>query len=423
MPPVPPSPPVETIPLPAARRIALAAQGFGAARPDVALDRRHLKRVLGHVGLIQIDSVSVVARAHYMPLFSRLGAYPRPLLDDAAWSRRKLLFEYWAHEASLLPVETQPLMRWRMARAEAGHGIYGGLARFGSEQRPFIDTVLGAVRDRGPLAASDLDGDEGAGGKGAGGWWGWSDAKRALEWLFWAGLVTTATRRGFERLYDLPERVLPAAVLSAPTPLEADAHRALLSIAARALGIATASDLRDYFRLSPDDVKPRLPELVEAGELVPVTVPGWTQTAFLHREARRPRRLATRALLSPFDPVVWERGRTERLFGFHYRIEIYTPAEKRVHGYYVLPFLLGDRLVARVDLKADKATGQLRVLAAFAEPHAPAHTATELASELATMAGWLGLEGVDVAAKGDLAPALAAAVAVNGSLSGPAAAR
>jgi uncharacterized protein YcaQ len=413
---MPPAP--ETIPLAAARRIALAAQGFGQPRPDVALDRRHLRRVLGHVGLIQIDSVSVVARAHYMPLFSRLGAYPRPLLDDAAWSRRKLLFEYWAHEASLLPLETQPLLRWRMARAEAGHGIYGGLARFGREQRAFIDTVLAAVRDRGPIAASELDGD-----KGAGGWWGWSDAKRALEWLFWAGLVTTATRRGFERLYDLPERVLPAAVLAAPTPAEADAHRALLSIAARALGIATASDLRDYFRLSPEDMKPRLPELVEAGELVPVTVPGWTQPAYIHTQARRPRRLAARALLSPFDPVVWERGRAERLFGFHYRIEIYTPAEKRVHGYYVLPFLLGDRLVARVDLKADKATGQLRVLAAFAEPHAPTATAAELAAELTMMAGWLGLEGVAVGEKGDLAAALAAEVAATGPLSGPAAAR
>jgi hypothetical protein len=422
MPPIPPAP-VETIPLPLARRIALAAQGFGDARPDAALDRRHLKRVLGHVGLIQIDSVSVVARAHYMPLFSRLGAYPRPLLDDAAWSRRKLLFEYWAHEASLLPVETQPLMRWRMARAEAGHGIYGGLARFGAERRAFIDSVLASVRDRGPIAASDCDGDEGAGGKGAGGWWGWSDTKRALEWLFWAGLVTTATRRGFERLYDLPERVLPAAVLATPTPTEADAHRALLAISARALGIATASDLRDYFRLSPDDVKPRLPELVETGELIPVTVPGWTQPAYLHAEARRPRRIAARALLSPFDPVVWERGRAERLFGFHYRIEIYTPAEKRVHGYYVLPFLLGDQLVARVDLKADKARGQLRVLAAFAEPHAPAETATELAAELAAMAGWLGLEEVVVAPKGDLAPALAAAVAAAGPVSAPAAVR
>lgn len=401
-------PPSETIPLPAARRIALAAQGFGEARPAGVIDRRHLRRVLGRIGLIQIDSVSVVARAHYMPLFSRLGAYPRALLDDAAWSRRKTLFEYWAHEASLLPLETQPLLRWRMARAEAGHGIYGGLARFGAERRAFIDTVLAAVRDRGPIAASDFEGD-----KGAGGWWGWSETKRALEWLFWAGLVTTATRRGFERLYDLPERVLPAAVLAVPTPPEADAHRALIAIAARALGIATASDLRDYFRLSPDDIKPRLPELVEAGDLAPVSVPGWTQPAYLHRDARRPRRIAARALLSPFDPLVWERGRAERLFDFRYRIEIYTPAEKRVHGYYVLPFLLGDRLVARVDLKADRASGRLRVLAAFAEPHAPSATAEALAAELAALAEWLTLDGVTVEPAGDLAPALQAAVAAG----------
>jgi len=401
----------ETIPLAAARRIALAAQGFADARPAGAVDRRHLRRVLGRLGLLQIDSVSVLARAHYLPLYSRLGGYPRALLDAAAWSPRKELFEYWAHEASLLPVTTQPLLRWRMGRAEAGVGIYGGLAGFGRERRAVIDRVLAAVAARGPLAASDLGGE-----KGAGGWWGWSEAKLALEWLFWAGLVTTATRRGFERLYDLPERVLPAAVLATPTPAEADAHRALLSISARALGIATASDLRDYFRLSPDDIKPRLPELVEAGELIPVAVAGWPQQAYLHAEARRPRRVAARALLAPFDPLVFERARAERLFSFRYRLEIYTPAEKRVHGYYVLPFLLGDRLVARVDLKADRAGGRLRVLAAFAEPHAPAETAAELAAELTALAAWLDLAGISVEPAGDLAPALAA-------VSAPAAAR
>lgn len=391
----------ETISLKLARRITLAAQGFAEPHPAGPVGRRHMRRVLERIGLFQIDSVSVLARAHYLPLFSRLGDYPRDLIDRSAWAKPRSLFEYWAHEASLLPVETQPLMRWRMARAEQGIGIYGGLARFGRERRSYIDEVLAQVRGRGPLAASDLEGT-----RGEGGWWGWSDAKHALEWLFWAGLVTTATRRGFERLYDLPERVLPAAVLAVPTPEPAEAQRQLLRIAARALGVATAADLRDYFRLSPDDVKDRLPELVEAGELVPVRVEGWSQPAYLHAGARRPRRIEARALVAPFDPLIWERGRTERLFGFRYRIEIYTPAEKRAHGYYVLPFLLGDRLVARVDLKSNRAAGVLQVQSSHAEVDAPRETAEALMAELRHLAGWLGLERVEVAEAGDFAAAL-----------------
>jgi uncharacterized protein YcaQ len=401
-----PSPP-RTISAAAARRIAIAAQGLAEGRPTTTLGRRHLRGVLARIGLLQIDSVSVLARAHYLPLFSRLGHYSRDLLDAAAWGKRpRALFEYWAHEASLLPVETQPLLRWRMARADAYDGLYGELAAFARERRAYCDRVLGEVASRGPLVSSDLEGP-----RGPGGWWGWSDAKRALEFLFWAGHLTAGTRRGFERVYDLPARVLPAAILAAPTPAPEDAHRDLLRLAARALGVATASDLRDYYRLDPAEAHPRLPELVEEGELLPVAVEGWTQPAYLHRDARLPRRVEARALLAPFDPLIWERPRTERLFGFRYRLEIYTPAEKRVHGYYVLPFLLGERLVARVDLKTNRATNELLVLAAHAEPHAPPHTEAALAEELRLMAAWLGLERVGVRLVGDLAPRLAAELA------------
>ena len=393
-------PSIQRLSLSQARRIALAAQGFATPRPP-AVDRRRLSREIDRLGLLQVDSVSVVVRAHYMPLFSRLGAYPRELLDTAAWGKPRSLFEYWAHEASLLPLRLQPLLRWRMARAEQFEGTYTGLAAFGRDRAGYVRGVLAEITARGPTVASDLEGP-----KGAGGWWGWSDAKMALEWLFWAGLITVKTRRGFERVFDLPERVHPAAVLNAPTPEPADAHRELLRIAARAHGVATANDLRDYFRLSPADAKPRIAELVEAGELVPVQVEGWTQPAYLDPAARRPRRVEARALLAPFDPLVWERSRTERLFGFRYRLEIYTPAHKRTHGYYVLPFLLGDRLVGRVDLKGDRAAGVLRALAAHAEPGAPAQTAEALAAELGVMAGWLGLERVEVGGAGELAPGL-----------------
>ncbi len=402
----------ERLSLAAARRIALAAQGFAEPRP-AAPDRRALARTLGRTQLFQIDSVNVVARAHYLPAFSRLGAYPQALLEEAAWGRRsrRTLFEYWAHEASLLPVALQPLLRWRMARAAAGVGTYKHLARFGAERAGYVAAVLREVEARGPTTAAELEGE-----RGQGGWWGWSEAKLAVEWLFWAGRLTTATRRGaFERVYDLPERVLPREVVEAPTPSEPDAVRALVSRSARALGVATAADLRDYFRLSPADADPRIAELVEAGELVAAKVEGWAARAFLHRDARRPRRVEARALLAPFDPLVWERSRTERLFGVRVRLEIYTPAEKRTHGYYVLPFLLGEAIVGRVDLKADRAAGALRVQAAHAEPGAPGATAEALAEELATMAGWLGLARVCVEPRGDLAAPLAEAVSVASS--------
>ena len=385
-----------------ARRIALAATGLAEARPD-AVDRGHVRRVVARLGMLQIDSVSVLARAHYLPLFSRLGPYPRSLLEEAAWGRRPSLFEYWAHEASLLPLASQPLLRWRMERAARSEGIYGELGRFAAERRPFVDAVLARLREEGPMAASDTEGP-----RGPGGWWGWSDGKRALEWLFWAGHVTAATRRAsFERVYDLPERVFPAAILAAPTPDAAEAHRALLGFAGRALGIATAADMRDYYRLSPGDSAGPLQALVDGGEIVPVAVEGWRQQAYVHRDARWPRSVSACALLSPFDPALWERTRAERLFGFRYRLEIYTPAHKREHGYYVLPFLLGDRMVARVDLKASRAGSALKVLSAHAEPHAPPETAARLLAELRVMADWLGLDRLEIGSAGDFGPILA----------------
>jgi uncharacterized protein YcaQ len=394
----------EKLSLAMARRIALAAQGFADPRPAGPIDRRHLNRVLARLGLLQIDSVSAVVRAHYMPLFSRLGPYPMSLLDDAALPKKRRLFEYWAHEASFLPLETWPLMQWRMERARANDEseIYKGLARWAGENRRLIDAIYDEVASRGPTAASDIDG-----AKGKGGWWGWSDEKHAFEWLFWAGRITTHSRRGFERLYDLPERVIPPDIFNAPAPKPEDAHRELLRMSARALGVATYGDLRDYFRLSPGDVKDRLEELVEEGELLPVKVEGWKQPAYLHTAARMPRKVHARALLAPFDPLVFERSRAERLFDFFYRIEIYTPAEKRQYGYYVLPFLLGDTIVARADVKADRPAGTLRVLATFAQAGAPPETAAELLEEFRLMQSWLGLDRMEVVPSGDLGPALA----------------
>ena len=383
--------------LAAARRIALAAQGFATARPDTT-HTGSLKRTIDRLGLLQIDSVNVLARAHYLPLFSRLGNYDSSQLDTLAWGRKSKrgLFEFWAHEASLLPTSSYPLWRWSMARAaaaDAGH-IKNKLHVFRREKAGYIDEVRRQLVDRGPLAASDLDSGTGKTGP----WWGWSDAKFAMEWLFFAGEATTATRRGaFERVYDLTERVLPAEVLALPTPEPADAQRKLLRIASRALGVATAGDLRDYFRLPVGDTKARMAELVEAGDLLPVSVEGWKNSAYLDPAARLPRQVEARALLAPFDPLIWERDRTERLFDFFYRIEIYTPIAKRKHGYYVLPFLLGDRLVARVDLKSDRAASRLVAHAIHFEQGVKAKEAAgPLREELRLMADWLGLENLSL---------------------------
>jgi uncharacterized protein YcaQ len=377
----------ERISLPQARRIALAAQGFGAKRPENP-GPLQLRRLLDRLHLHQIDSVNVLARAHYLPAFSRLGAYDRADLDKLAWGpkRQKRLFEYWAHEASLLPFDFHPLLRWRMAQADRGAAGWGRMRDYATERRAEAMALLDRIRSEGPLAASDFESH-----KGQSGWWEWSDTKRALEWLFWAGHITTATRRGsFERVYDLTERVIPTEILARPTPTDADAHRALIAHAATAHGIATGGELRDYFRQSPEQAASAIRELAEEGVLIPVDVPGWRH-AWLHRDARRPRRIEAQALLAPFDPLIWERDRTERLFGFRYRIEIYVPAGKRRHGYYVLPFLFGDRLVARVDLKADRQGGRLLRQSTHFEPDAPDGTREALHAELENMAVWLGL--------------------------------
>jgi uncharacterized protein YcaQ len=375
-----------------ARRIALAAQGFGAARPARPPDAADLLAMVRRLGLLQIDSVNVLVRSHYLPAYSRLGAYDVAALDRAAYAgRRRALFEYWGHEASLLPVELQPLLRWRMDRARAGVGVWAGVARIGRERAALCASVLAEIESRGPIGVSEL----GSAGRRRGGWWGWSEGKAALEWLFWTGQITTHSRRRFERVYDLTERVLPARILAAPTPLPEEAQRRLLAVAIRALGVATARDLRDYFRLPAADAADRIAELVEAGALRQVEVEGWKSEAFLDPAIAAAVPTAARALLSPFDSLVWERQRTERLFAFRYRLEIYTPAHRREHGYYVLPFLLGDRLVARVDLKADRPRRTLRVVRAHCEPDvATAEVAGPLRAELDELARWLGLERI-----------------------------
>jgi uncharacterized protein YcaQ len=400
------APVADRLPASLARRIALAAQGFADPRPAGPVGTRQLRRVADRLAVLQIDSVNVLSRAHYLPAFSRLGPYPREALDDLA-GRRRELFEYWAHEASLLPVRLHPHLRWRMAAAE--EHAWGSMVRIQRERPGYVGEVLQRVREAGPLKASDLAEPR---PDRPGSMWNWHAGKTALEWLFYTGVVTTRGRTaGFERVYDLTERVLPAAVLQAPTPDPADAVRELVRTASRALGVATERDLRDYFRLRPPAARAAIAALVEAGELLPVEVAGWGAPAWLDPAARRPRWVRARALLSPFDSLVWERPRVERLFGFRYRLEIYTPAAQRVHGYYVLAFLLGDRLVARVDLKADRQAGLLRVPAAFAEDGVDrAEVAAALAAELALLAGWLQLDAVVVGERGDLAADLAAAV-------------
>ena len=395
--------------LAAARRTALAAQGFADPPPGGSPTRRHLQRVLSRVQLLQLDSVNVVTRAHYVPVFSRIGPYPLELLDQAAWThtarRPRLLVEYWAHEASLVPVADWPLLL-SGAKRPGWWQRYHALA----EREPgLVDDVLAAVKALGPIGAGALERElGGVGGRVRGAWWNRSDVKRICEWLFGVGQLTTGARRHFERLYDLPERVLPPDVLAARVDA-AEGARLLVERAAAALGVATKSDLGDYYRLGPAACRTAVAELAEAGVLEPVTVRGWRAPAYRHVEARTPRRITGRALLCPFDPLVWERARTERLFGFRYRIEIYTPVARRVHGYYVFPFLLDDALVARVDLKADRTAGVLRVPGAFAEPGIErARTVAELAAALGELAEWLGLDGVRVGERGELAGLLAA---------------
>ncbi|SFB55541.1 hypothetical protein SAMN05216266_11917 [Amycolatopsis marina] len=392
-----------------ARRIALAAQGFADPRPATTPNRRHLQRVLSRVQVIQLDSVNVAVRAHYAPLFARLGAYEPALIDDAAWSpsprRPRLLVEYWAHEASLVPVEDWPLLH----SGAKPRGWWRGYHQLIDRTPALVDDVLAVVKESGPIGAGAIERElTGGARRTPGAWWDRSEVKKICEWLFGMGQLTTGTRRGFERLYDLPERVLPPGVLARRVDA-AEGARELTARAATAFGVATEPDLRDYYRLSPQASRQAVAELIEEGVLEPVQVRGWRQQAYRHVDARAPRRITGRALLCPFDPLIWERDRTERLFDFHYRIEIYVPGPKRVYGYYVFPFLLDGELVARVDLKADRARGVLRVPGAFAEPGADhLRVAGELAAELHAMAGWLGLDGVEVGERGDLADTLRA---------------
>ncbi len=383
-----------------ARRLALGAQGFAEPRPTGRVDRRHLRKVLDRIGLIQIDAVNVLVRSQELPLFSRLGPHPRSLIWDA--TRDGELFEYWVHEACHVPVEQYPLQRWAME----AHPRWKDFRKWADEHSTFVEQVLDRVRTEGPLVASDLEMRD----RPKEAWWDWDEGKRALEYLFRSGHVT-ATRReqDFARLYHAAEQVIPGHLLDAPGPDEATAKKELLVLAAQYHGVGTAADLADYHRLT--HTRSLLAELVDEGRLVSVDVEGWGKPAFMHPGAKIPRRIPNRALLSPFDPVVWYRDRAERLFGFRYRIEIYVPKPKRQYGYYVLPFLLGDELVARVDLKADRAERTLLVQSAWGEPGiTEAEVAHELAEELAAMAGWLGLERVRVVGPGDLSRALARAV-------------
>ncbi|MBW3657582.1 MAG: winged helix DNA-binding domain-containing protein [Actinobacteria bacterium] len=392
---------MRAIPLERARRIALGAQGFATPRPGGRVDVRHLRRVLGRNGVVQLDSVNVAARAHYLPFFSRLGPYDTEHLDAWLW-RSGENFEHWGHMASVMPVALHPALRFRMERHP-----WRRVQALVEERPGFVDEVLAFIAEHGPVSVSDLD-SPGTREE----WWGWSDGRVALDWLYMSGQTAVHHRdRQFMLHFDLPERVLPAAVLSAPTPPFEQQVLELVRVGARAQGIGTAADIADQFRLKLGEARPAIATLVASGELTEVRVEGWSKPAYLHRDAVTPRSIPARALLSPFDPVVWFRDRAERLFDFHYRIEIYTPKEKRVHGYYVLPFLLGDRITARVDLKSDRPARVLRVQGTFVEPgNDPLHVARELAAELRTFASWQGLDDVAVVANGDLAGELARAV-------------
>jgi len=386
-----------------ARRIALAAQGFGRALPD-APRTRQVAAVVDRLGLLQIDSVNVFERSHYLPVFSRVGDYDKGVLDRLTMGRRGRMLEYWAHEASFVPRELWPLFEFRREEYRRRGTDWGGWL---VENRTLADWLRTELAANGPMPASAIEHDA---NERRGPWWGWSDVKRTLEWMFRVGEVVCVERRRFERVYALPEQALAPELLDTP-PSEADAVRELVGRAAAALGIATEADLADYWRMKRAQVRQAILDLEEAGALIPVTVPGWSvggrpAPTWLHRDARRPRRLENAAVLSPFDPVVWFRPRTERLFDFHYRIEIYTPEPERKFGYYSLPVLVDDDVVGRVDLKSDRKAGVLRVQSAWAEPGAPDETAARLVPVLQRAASWQGLDSIEVAGRGDLSPAL-----------------
>ena len=380
-----------------ARRIALTAQGFAEPRPKNP-DVEDIRRTIGRLGLIQLDSVNVAVRAHFMPFFSRLGSYPMDLLSDGAHERFDL-FEFWGHVASLIPMEQYPLFRHRMAE-----GIKGRPRVMRSVDAEYLDLILNEVRTRGPLTITDIEnaGQRSGGGRSPG-WWNRAPGKVALEYHFGTGDLTSVERRRFSRVYDIPERAIPEKYFTAKPVEREEAHREFLRIAARAHGIGTAADLADYYRIRMPQARPRLAELVEEGELEEVTVEGWDKKALLTPSASTSVAVDTRAILSPFDSLIWERERTERLFDFRYRIEIYVPERKRQYGYYVLPFLLGEEIVARVDVKAERDKGTLRIRGAFIENgQDPVRIATELAKELEMMASWLGMKRVRVGRRGNL---------------------
>ena len=386
-----------------ARRLACAAQGFG--RTSGATDR-DVTDVFSRLGAVQIDSVNVLVRSQELPLFSRLGPHDRGAIPRATSRRR--IFEYWGHAAAHLHVDLQPLFRWKMDAARSGRMRHWGLTSFYEENKAFVRRTLKRVQDDGPLTAREISTRT----TKKGSWWDWDESKTALEYLFLVGDVMAKGRSSdFSRIYDVAERVLPPRIATRATPSEADARRELVLRAARAMGVATSADLADYFRLDHASTKRAIAGLIEDGSLRTVSVEGWKETAYIPRGAAVPATMRASALLSPFDSLVWFRPRNERLFNFHYRIEIYTPEPKRTYGYYVLPFMMDGNMVARIDAKADRASGTLLVPGAFAEPKAPlARTATELATSLRSMMQWLGLESIDVGRKGNLARPLASAL-------------
>ena len=394
-----------------ARRIALAAQGFGRERPS-AVGIRQLDAAIQRMGVLQLDSVNVFERSHYLPLFARLGAYDKADLDRLTFGRRARYTEYWAHVAAMVPLTAWPLWRWRMR--EYREKWHSDPDSWVNANRGMLDWLLAELAAKGPLPASEIEHES---NRRRGTWWGWSDVKEGLERLFYMGDVVTAGRTRFERTYALPEQVMPAELLGTEV-LEHDAKRQLLLLAARAHGVGTVSDLADYYRLKLTTSAPILAELAREGALVPVTVKGWERggrplTAYLHPEARIPRRVETIALLSPFDPVVWERDRALRMFDFHYRIEIYTPAPKRIYGYYTLPLLVDDRIVGRIDLKSDRQNRVLRVQSAWREAGQPTGYEGRLVQLLRQTAAWQGLDGIEVMDRGDLASAISAELALS----------
>lgn len=397
---------VTTVSSAQARRIALAAQGFGRARvPEPGI--RQLNLLVERLGLLQIDSVNVFERSHYLPVFARLGAYDKADLDRLTFGAKARYTETWAHVASIIPQGTWPLWRWRMEATRARQE--NNPDSWIHANRAMLEWLKKELAAKGPLPASKIEHDA---NKRKGTWWEWSDVKLGLEYLFFWGDVVSAGRNNFERIYALPQQVLPAELLDVQVSKH-DAVRQLLSWAARAHGIGTLGDIADYYRIDKPTAKPILDELVEEGELVPAAVPGWErngkpQPVYLHKEARVPRRVEAAALLSPFDPVVWERDRALRLFDFHYRIEIYTPAPKRVYGYYTLPVLVDDRIVGRIDLKNDRQRRVLMVQSAWSEADAAFGSEDRIAALLRQTAMWQGLDDIEVADRGTLAPALAA---------------